>query len=63
MNTTRPRTVSIRIVQADRDFGYFAIVYARNGKRWNELGPYTFPQAAERAGRDWASAQGFEVRS
>ena len=43
---------------AERSFDY-----ARNGHRWAELGPYAFPEAAEHAGRDWAEAQGFEVRS
>lgn len=71
MSTPRPRTVSIRVVVAPvcfpgdpKDYaGHLAIVYARNGHRWAELGPYAFPEAAEHAARDWASAQGFEVRS
>ena len=61
MNT--PRIVSVRVGRAGRNFGYLAIVYARNGHRWAELGPYASPEAAEHAGRDWAEAQGFEVRS
>lgn len=63
---TRPRIARVRVGRFARgsDFpAYFGIVYARNGKRWAELGPYAFPEAAELAARDWATREGFEVQS
>ncbi len=59
----RPRIVLIRVACALVTPGHFGIVYARNGHRFAELGPYAYPEAAELAARDWAEREGFEVRS
>jgi hypothetical protein len=57
----RPRIVSIRVSRAGRNSGHLGIVYARNGHRFAELGPYAYPEAAELAARDYATAQGWAV--